>query len=183
MIPWCSWEQHLDDDDVIRKEEKSILRHTRTQLYAEDETGGKALRVLHFRYTFLSQTFLEYYTPPAWLKILPPSLSSKFPLLHRPQPHIRNKGKTKRQGEPHVPSIQRVPNVFPNRPNEPHLRHAHDGTENTETECQNGCDPGGEEMRGGVVGHVVALDAAPEDEVFCERDAFIDGEPVALGKC
>lgn len=48
MIPW---EQHFDDDDdddVISKEEKSILRHTRTKLYAEDETGGNALRVLPF---------------------------------------------------------------------------------------------------------------------------------------
>lgn len=71
--------------------------------------------------------------------------------------------------------------MFPNGPDEPHLRHAHDGTENTETECQDGGDPGGEEILGGVVGHVVALDAALEDEVFGERDAFIDGEPVALG--
>lgn len=36
-------------------------------------------------------------------------------------------------------------------------------------------------MRGGVVGDVVAADAALEEEVFWEGDAFVDGKPVALG--
>lgn len=71
--------------------------------------------------------------------------------------------------------------MFPNRPREPHLRHAHDGTEDAEAEGEDGCDARGQEMRGGVVGDIVAVDAAFEEEVFWEGDAFVDGEPVALG--
>lgn len=65
-------------------------------------------------------------------------------------------------------------------PHEPHLRHAHDGAEDAEAKGDDGGDAGREEMRGGVDGDVVAADAAFEEEVFGEGDAFVDGKPVAL---
>ena len=70
--------------------------------------------------------------------------------------------------------------MSPNRPHKPYLRHAHDSPKDTEAKSDGGCDARGEAMRGGVVGDVVAMDAAFEEEVFGECDAFVDGEPVAL---
>lgn len=67
-------------------------------------------------------------------------------------------------------------------PDEPHLGHAHDGAEDAEAEGGHGGEAGGEEVRGGVDGGVVAGGAALEEEVFGEGDAFVDGEPVAWGR-
>ncbi len=115
------------------------------------------------------------------LKTSSPPLSPKLPLLHRPQTNIRYRRKSEGQRKPNVASKRRLPNMSPNRPHKPHLRHAHDSPEDTEAKSDGGCDARGEAMRGGVVGDVVAMDAAFEEEVFGESDAFVDGEPVALG--
>ena len=117
-----------------------------------------------------------------------PTFYSRFPLppkpllLHRPQNTIRDEGKRKRQLEPDIASITRRADMFPNGPDEPHLRHAHDGAEDAEAKGRDGGDAGGQEVRGGVDGRVVAADAAFEEEVFGERDAFVYGEPVTLQK-
>lgn len=107
-------------------------------------------------------------------------LSPKPPLLHRPQPQIRNKGKSKRQREPNITTIRWITDVFPNRPNEPHLRHTHDGAHDAKAEGDDGCDARWEEMRGGIVGNVVAFDALFEEEMFRDGDTFVYREPVAL---
>lgn len=68
----------------------------------------------------------------------------------------------------------------PDRPDEPHLRHAHDGAEDAEAKSDDGSDAGWE--FGGLVVDLgpVAAEALFEDKVFAQGDAFVDGEPVAL---
>ena len=70
--------------------------------------------------------------------------------------------------------------MFPNGPNEPHLRHAHHGPKHPEAEGCHGGHARRQEGGGSVDAGVVTADAALEDEVFGKRDAFVDGEPVAL---
>ena len=70
--------------------------------------------------------------------------------------------------------------MFPNRTNEPHLRHAHDRAEDPKAEGSDG-GKARREPRGFVVDlGIVPTETPFEDEVFCERHTFVYREPVRL---
>ena len=108
----------------------------------------------------------------------PPPLPPKPALLQRPKNPKTHRRKRKRQLEPNVAPVLRVPDRLAHRADEPNLRHAHDGAEDAEAKGQDGGDAGREEA--GVVPDGDVVFAAFEDEVLGQGDAFVDGEPVAL---
>lgn len=61
----------------------------------------------------------------------------------------------------------------------PHLGHAHDGTHNAEAEGSESSNAGWEFLGLVVDLRSVAAEAALVDEVFGQRNAFVDGQPVA----
>ncbi len=93
-------------------------------------------------------------------KISPPKLL----LLKGPKHREADRAKPKRQLEANVAAVCRIPNLLAYGPDEPHLRHAHDGAENPEAKGQDGGDAGGEQARVVPDGDVVL--AALEDEVL-----------------
>ena len=68
--------------------------------------------------------------------------------------------------------------MFPNRSNEPHLRHAHDGAEHAEAECDDGGNSGWEEIGSVPDGDIVFTLFV--DKMFGKSNALVDGQPVAL---
>ena len=102
----------------------------------------------------------------------------KLLLLKIPQPAITDKRKRERELEPDIPSIPRQTDFLADGPDEPDLRHAHDGAEDAEAEGEHGGAAGGEQLARVVDGDVVL--ALFEDEVLGEGDAFVDGEPITL---
>lgn len=94
----------------------------------------------------------------------PHPLSPKMRLLQRPKPQITNRSKSKSERKPHIATITRVPNMFPDRTDEPDLRHAHDGAEDAEAEGEDGGDARGEQFAVVPDGDVVL--AAFEVEVL-----------------
>ena len=106
-------------------------------------------------------------------------LPLKIALLQRPHHPIADGAERKRQREADVAAVPGADEAA-DGPDEPHLRHAHDGAHDAEAEGHDGGDarwqPGGV----AVDGDVVAGEAALEEEVLGQGDAFVDGEPVAL---
>ena len=102
----------------------------------------------------------------------------KLLLLQRPKHHEAERRKRKRQLEADVAPVRRVADPLAHGPDEPDLRHAHDGAEDAEAKGHDGCQARRQEARVVPDGDVVF--AALEDEVLGQGDAFVDGEPVAL---
>lgn len=116
--------------------------------------------------------------PPS--QFFPPPSPPKLRLLQRSEPAVTDEGKRKCKRKPDIAAICGGADPLPNRADEPDLRHAHDGAEYAEKEGGNRGDAGGQEVWRGVNGWIVTRDAALENEVFGEGDAFVDGEPVGL---
>ena len=88
----------------------------------------------------------------------------KLLLLKIPQPAITDKRERERELEAHIPAIPRQADFLADGPDEPDLRHAHDGAEDAEAKSQHGGAAGREEFARVVDGDVVL--ALLEDEVL-----------------
>ena len=85
-------------------------------------------------------------------------------LLKGPKHREADRAKCKRQFEANIAPVRRIPNLLAYGPDEPHLRHAHDGAEDPEAKGQDGGDAGGKQARVVPDGDVVL--AALEEEVL-----------------
>jgi len=106
--------------------------------------------------------------PKSWLS--PPGTSSAEMLeLEMSEGAVGDEGKAEGQLKPNIPSVHWIADQFADGTDKPDLSHAHHGPENAETEGAEGGQRGRE-----FVGLVIVLG---------ERDAFVDGQPVALVPC
>ena len=106
-------------------------------------------------------------------RLFQPFLSPKMLLLEIPKPREADRREAERELKPDVASKPGQTDLPADWPDEPHLRHAHDGAHDAEAEGQHRCDARGQQGGGVPDGDVIF--AGFEDEVLGEGDAFVDG--------
>ena len=121
------------------------------------DAQGKMINTIQYNLT------LKIHPNPNYVLIPKPS-PPKLTLFQRPEQRKTNRAKRKRQLEPDVAPVHRIPNLLAYGTDEPHLRHAHDGAKGPEAECQQGGDAGREEAW--VVPDADVVFALFEDEVL-----------------
>ena len=123
-----------------------------------------------------TETILPIYAPLNESNLIIPSLPplpSKLPLLQTPKDRKTDRTERKSQLEAHIAPVRRIANPLAYGTYEPHLRHAHNGTEDAKAESKHSRDAGWEQARIIPYGDVVF--ALLEDEVLGKGDAFVDG--------
>lgn len=109
-----------------------------------------------------------------------PYLPPKLSLFQSPENGITNTAKPKRQWKSNIASKHGIANEFANRAGEPYLGHPHDSAEDSKAEGEDCSDARGKQARILIYSEVIPAEAAFEEKVLYEGNAFVDGEPVTL---
>lgn len=106
------------------------------------------------------------------------NLPSEMLLLEISQTSIRDERKCKCEFEPDI-TTELSTAEFSYWPSKPHLSHTKNSTHDAETEGNNGCNSRRKLASVHVDRGVIAREAALEEDVLWDGDAFIDGEPLS----
>ncbi len=104
---------------------------------------------------------------------MPETLPPKLLLFQSPKHRITDRTERKSQLEADIAPVARIADQLADGTYEPHLRHAHHGTEDSKAKSTHGRDAGWEEVR--IVPDADVVLALLEVEVLSQSDALVDG--------